>query len=174
MREALRGEDQEEYFQVLARAELLLPVSGDTPDGGPMGWGTWTTGGRTHVLAFTSAASLQACLAQHAGSTRLVPFQELAASWPNVDWWLAVNPGLPIEGYLPAWFVAQLARGDVRLPGRTMGARARLERAETAARARATAAVPGRIPHSEAGYAVPPASVPAPPASAPPIGRAHV
>ncbi|MDR7279679.1 SseB family protein [Catenuloplanes atrovinosus] len=149
MREALRKEDQEAYFQVLARTELLLPVSGDTPAGGPLSWGTWTTGGRTHVLAFTSAAALRACLAQHAGSTRHVPYQELAAGWPNVDWWLAVNPGLPIEGYLPAWFVAQLARGDVRLPGRTMGARARLMKAESANRARATASVPGMMRPSE-------------------------
>ncbi|GAB7040884.1 MULTISPECIES: SseB family protein [Catenuloplanes] len=149
MREALRKEDQEAYFQVLARTELLLPVSGDAPAGGPPSWGTWTTGGRTHVLAFTSAAALAACLAQHAGSTRHVAYRDLASGWPNEDWWLAVNPGLSIEGYLPAWFVAQLASGDVRLPGRTMGARARLMKADSANRARATASVPGMTRPSE-------------------------
>ena len=73
-------------------------------------------------------AAVRACLAQNAGPTRRVPYTDLAHDWPNPEWWLAVNPGLPIEGYLPAWFVTQLAKGDVRLPGRTMGARARLER----------------------------------------------
>ena len=50
-----------------------------------------------------------------------MPYGELANSWPNLEWWLAVNPGLPIEGYLPAWFVAQLSRGDLRLPTRGPG-----------------------------------------------------
>ncbi|BCB86411.1 hypothetical protein Psuf_037240 [Phytohabitans suffuscus] len=160
MREALRGSDQEEYFRVLARAELLLPVSADSITGqSPVGWGTWTTSGRTHVLAFTSGVALQACLAENAGSARRMAYQELAAAWPNLEWWLAVNPGLPIEGYLPAWFVTQLARGDVRLPGRSMAARARMEKAESAARARATAVVPGRI--------APPGAEPTSPASGP-------
>ncbi|MEO3923868.1 SseB family protein [Micromonosporaceae bacterium B7E4] len=147
MRDALRAGDQELYFRILARTDLLLPVSAEALAGrAPMGWGTWTTGGRTHVLAFTSTAALRACLAENAGSTRRAPYPELATAWPNPEWWLAVNPGLPIEGYLPAWFVSQLSRGDVRLPGRSMGARARLEQVERAARARATAAVPRRPP----------------------------
>ncbi|GIG90948.1 SseB family protein [Plantactinospora endophytica] len=145
MRDALRAGDQELYFRILARTDLLLPVSADALAGrAPMGWGTWTTGGRTHVLAFTSTAALHACLAENAGSTRRAAYPELATGWPNPEWWLAVNPGLPIEGYLPAWFVSQLSRGDVRLPGRSMGARARLEQVERAARARATASVPRR------------------------------
>lgn len=122
MRDALRTEDQELYFRILARTELLLPVSSEAIAGrAPMGWGTWTAGDRTHVLAFTSPEAMHACLAEHAGSARKIPYHELAAAWPNLEWWLAVNPGLPIEGYLPAWFVSQLARGDVRLPGRNSG-----------------------------------------------------
>lgn len=173
MRDALRAQDQELYFRILTRVELLLPVSAEALAGqAPMGWGTWTTGDRTHVLAFTSITALRASLGENAGTSRRVPYADLAADWPNHEWWLAVNPGLPIEGYLPAWFVAQLSRGDVRLPGRTMGARARLERAETAARARASATVPGRdAPVSPApGEPVSPAfggSASAPPPAAP-------
>ncbi|WP_051366291.1 SseB family protein [Hamadaea tsunoensis] len=91
--------------------ELVLPVSPDAAGGGasPSGWGTWTTDHRTHVLAFTSPQAMQACLAQNAGSARRIPYLRLAEQWPNHEWWLAVNPGLPIEGYLPSWFVAQLA-----------------------------------------------------------------
>ncbi|MPZ25792.1 MAG: hypothetical protein GEV12_04915 [Micromonosporaceae bacterium] len=144
MREALRADDQELYFQILARVELLLPISSEAIAGRvPMGWGTWTAGERTHVLAFTSSEAMHACLAEHAGSARKIPYYELAAAWPNLDWWLAVNPGLPIEGYLPAWFVSQLARGDVRLPSRAPGAQSRAERAETLGRA-ATAHPLGR------------------------------
>ena len=143
LRDALRAGDQERYFQILSRVDLMLPVSSEALAGrAAMGWGTWTTGGRTHVLAFTSAEAMRACLAEHAGSARRVPYAELAGSWPDDEWWLAINPGLPIEGYLPAWFVSQLSRGgEVRLPGRTIGARARVE-AATAARVRGAAAVP--------------------------------
>src|ERR687889_1071138 len=119
MRDALRTDDQESYFRILAGVDLLLPVSADALAGlAPLGWGTWSTGGRTHVLAFTSPSALQACLADYTGSARRVAYGELAETWPNLEWWLAVNPGLPIEGYLPAWFLAQLSRGDVRLPKR--------------------------------------------------------
>ena len=119
MREALRTDDQESYFRILAGVDLLLPVSAEALAGlAPVGWGTWSTGGRTHVLAFTSPSALQACLADYSGSARRVAYKELANTWPNLEWWLAVNPGLPIEGYLPAWFVAQLSRGDLRLPSR--------------------------------------------------------
>nr|BFE77205.1 hypothetical protein GCM10020092_105060 [Actinoplanes digitatis] len=52
------------------------------------------------MLAFTSPAALQACLADYTGSARRVAYAELADTWPNLEWWLAVNPGLPIEGYL--------------------------------------------------------------------------
>src|SRR5215475_6798175 len=125
MRDALQVSDQEQYFRILGRTELLLPVSADALAGrAPMGWGTWNSGGRTHVLAFPSAETMRICLAENAGSARKVAYHELASAWPNHEWWLAVNPGLPIEGYLPPWFVGQLARGDVRLPGRA-SARAR-------------------------------------------------
>ncbi|MEW2441491.1 SseB family protein [Micromonospora marina] len=165
MRDALRAQDQQQYFRALTRVDLLLPVA----SGPTAGWGTWTSGGRTHVLAFTSVAALRTSLGENAGPTRRVAYPDLAAGWPNPEWWLAVNPGLPIEGYLPAWYVAQLSRGDVRLPGRTMGARARLERVENATRG-ARNTVPGAAPRPPA-VPVPPAAVtpaPVPPAVVPP------
>ncbi|MEU5779767.1 SseB family protein [Micromonospora lupini] len=177
MRDALRANDQELYFRLLSRTDLLLPVSTPVPPGqASAGWGTWTTGGRTHVLAFTSAAALRACLGEHGGTNRRVPFTDLALGWPNHEWWLAVNPGLPVEGYLPAWFVSQLSRGDVRLPGRAMGARARLERAETLARSRA--GTTGRDASPTTGFVPPPPPVadptppgrPAPTTAVPPVG----
>jgi hypothetical protein len=157
MRDALRVDDQELYFRILSRTELLLPISSDAIAGrAPMGWGTWTVGGRTHVLAFTSAEAMHACLAEHAGSARKIPYYELAAAWPNLEWWLAVNPGLPIEGYLPAWFISQLARGDVRLPGRNRQAQEDpSDRAETLSRAAATATPLQRIERLEARARVP-------------------
>lgn len=170
LRDALEAEDQERYFQLLARLELLLPVSSDELAGrAPAGWGTWTAGDRTHVLAFTSPEAMHACLADHAPSARRVPYHELAAAWPNLEWWLAVNPGLPIEGYLPAWFVSQLARGDVHLPGR--GGAAPAERAQTLGRARVPA--PAQRQPPDPAPVAPPDRVaePAPMAEAAPVAE---
>ena len=162
MRDALAAADQDGYFRILARTELLLPVSAEALAGrAPMGWGTWTTGNRTHVLAFTSPAAMRLCLNEPYGSYRSVPFSTLAHEWPNHEWWLAINPGLPIEAYLPAWFIAQLVRGEVRLPGRT-GARARMAQSDL------TAAINGRLRAAERNRtATPPRAVP-PPAPPPP------
>ncbi|WP_327007009.1 hypothetical protein OHA72_06850 [Dactylosporangium sp. NBC_01737] len=190
MRDALRANDQEQYFRILARVDILLPIAPEGVQNGDSGWGTWTTEGRTHVLAFTSPEALRECLAGHPGTHRRVPFRDLTSIWPNVEWWLAVNPGLPIEGYLPSWFVTQITRGDVRLPGRTLGARARIEQA-AGSRARATAQVPVRsVPNQPApspierhrmkAESAPPAPTSAPPSptsappaptSAPPLGQ---
>ena len=69
LRDALRSGDQELYFRILSRIDLLLPVSADVLAGrAQIGWGTWTSGGRTHILAFTSPEAMSACLAEHAGT----------------------------------------------------------------------------------------------------------
>ncbi|WP_025273577.1 SseB family protein [Haloglycomyces albus] len=109
LREALRAEDQEGYFSILSQIELLLPVSQDDPSGVNASWATWTSDDRTHVLAFTSETAMNACLSGGAGPAKPHRLPALAAAWPNEQWWLAVNPGLPIEGYLPAWFVSELS-----------------------------------------------------------------
>ncbi|MFC4337349.1 SseB family protein [Salininema proteolyticum] len=111
LREALRAEDQDGYFQILSGTELFLPVAGEQAPDGSDSWATWTSDQRTHVLAFTSEAAMQSCLSA-AGPTpaKRLRFADLAAAWPDDQWWLAVNPGLPIEGYLPAWFVAETAQ----------------------------------------------------------------
>ncbi len=168
MRDALSAKDQESYFRILADVELMLPISADAVAGRvPMGWGTWSAGGRTHILAFTSAAALQACLADHAGSARRVTYRELASSWPNIEWWLAVNPGLPIEGYLPSWFLCQSARGDFRLPVR--GSRASVGTdADAATSSRAVADAPDAASAHRRSEGVEPAAGPSAAHNAPP------
>ncbi|WP_460546148.1 SseB family protein [Glycomyces halotolerans] len=118
LREALRADDQDGYFRILSQIELVLPLSYEDPNGlgGADTWATWTTDDRTHILAFTSETALSLCLRDNAGSSRRVRFNALADAWPDDEWWLAVNPGLPIEGYLPAWFVLQVAQGMTTVP----------------------------------------------------------
>jgi len=46
MRDVLRAGDQEHYFRILARLDLLLPVSADSAGRRSPGWGTWSSDGR--------------------------------------------------------------------------------------------------------------------------------
>ncbi|MEV0401108.1 SseB family protein [Actinoallomurus sp. NPDC050550] len=108
--DALRDGDQNAYFKLLSVAELVLPLPKVEPDPGQPAftWPTSTHEGRTHVLAYTSVEAARACLGPGYEHFVRMPLAEMANTWPDSDWWLAVNSGLPIEGYLPAWFVGQL------------------------------------------------------------------
>lgn len=120
LRAALQVGDEEGYFRVLAAAELLLPLYAD--ESAPhdpataRNWATWHHEDRTHVLAYTSE---QAMVTSFGG--QVVPYHragiaDVAAHWPDESWWLAVNPGLPIQGYLPAWFIGQLGQSEPQVP----------------------------------------------------------
>ena len=110
MRDALRVSDQEQYFRILARTDLLLPVYTNSLAGRtPMGWGTWNSGGRTHVLAFTSVDSMRLCLAEHAGSARKIPYDELATRVAQPRLVARGQPG-PADRGVPAAVVRRPAR----------------------------------------------------------------
>ncbi|MFV2171719.1 SseB family protein [Actinomadura sp. LOL_011] len=127
--ESVRAGDQEGYFRVLAGAELVLPVPPDAVDDvlantAQPTWPTQEEDGRVHVLTYTSAAAMRACLGPAYRHFMTLRFEDIAQSWPDAAWWLAVDvPGhgvadvaLPIEARLPSWFVRQVAEGDGRPP----------------------------------------------------------
>jgi hypothetical protein len=111
MRNALRTDDQESYFRILAGVDLLLPVSADALAGlAPLGWGTWSTGGRTHVLAFTSpSACRRAWPTTPARPAACVRGAGGHLAQPRM---VAGGQSRPADRGLPAaWVVAQLSRG---------------------------------------------------------------
>ncbi|KAB2371997.1 SseB family protein, partial [Actinomadura montaniterrae] len=128
LEESVRAGDQEGYFRILAGSELVVPVPDDAVDGVLAGrarpaWPTREEDGRVHVLAYTSAAAMRACLGPSWRHFMTLRFGDLAETWPDARWWLAVDapghPGgtpLPIEARMPAWFVRQVADGDGRPP----------------------------------------------------------
>ena len=119
MRDALRANDQELYFRVLARTELLLPVSAEALAGRHRGLGhldhRWPyPRAGLHLRRGAAGLPRRARRRQPAH-----PVRRSGRGWPNHEWWLAVNPGLPDRG-LPAGLVRRPA-----LPGRRPAARPR-------------------------------------------------
>ncbi|MFB4315098.1 SseB family protein [Actinomadura sp. 21ATH] len=129
LQEAVRSGDQEAYFRLLAGSELVIPVPPAQADEvladqARPSWPVQEEDGRTHVLAYTSAAAMRDCLGPAYRHYLRLRFTDLAETWPDARWWLAVDvpmPGtggavLPIEARLPAWFIRQVADGDARPP----------------------------------------------------------
>ncbi|GAA4617441.1 hypothetical protein GCM10023195_77920 [Actinoallomurus liliacearum] len=115
--EVLRAGDQNAYFRLLSVAELVVPVPQTEPDASGQPAFTWPTSvheGRTHVLAYTSVESARRHLGPGYEQFVRMSLVEMAQSWPDADWWLAVNSGMPIEAYLPAWFLNQITADQVR------------------------------------------------------------
>jgi hypothetical protein len=121
MREVLRDGDAESYFRVLADAELIVPVDPETVDAVLEGsvkpaWPTVEVDGRTSIPAYTSPPAMRTAADGRFQHFLKLKFAEIAEAWPEPDWWLVVDEGLPIQGHLPSWFVRQVAAGDPRPP----------------------------------------------------------
>ncbi|WP_433473798.1 SseB family protein [Spirillospora sp. CA-142024] len=128
LQETVRAGDQESYFRLIADSELVVPVPPEMVDGVLAGdtqpsWPTQEEDGRVHVLVYTSAAAMRACLGPSVQHFMTVRFGDIAETWPDARWWLAIDApargvgaALPIEARLPSWFVRQVAEGDGRPP----------------------------------------------------------
>ncbi|MDG4762758.1 SseB family protein [Solwaraspora sp. WMMD406] len=105
------GDDRQAYLTALASGPLLLPVPPPETDGGvsPAAWPTARLDGETHVLAFTSPEAIAACLPGQRVEYRLVSITDLASWWQDPQWWLAVDPGLPIGARVSGAELARLA-----------------------------------------------------------------
>jgi hypothetical protein len=122
LRDALREGDQDAYFAQVSGAELFVPLAPEDAEAvlanpSAFTWPTATREGRTHVLAYTSAEAGRTCLGPSYQHFFRMTLSDMARQWPDQEWWLALNSGLPIEGYLPAWFIGQLTAGIAPIPG---------------------------------------------------------
>ncbi|BCJ33285.1 hypothetical protein Athai_07880 [Actinocatenispora thailandica] len=97
--------DERRYVGLLLDAPLYLPASGDAA----AEFATVVVDGLVHLVAFTAPASGLGT----EGGYRATTYLDLAQRWPDPGWRLAVDPGTPIEAYLPA---PSAADGAVRLP----------------------------------------------------------
>ena len=112
MADALVRGDTPAYFQAVLDATLYLPAF---PGTGPQQVVTVTSGEDTYLLVFTSAEAMARQLVG-VPAFNTTSYRELADKWPNPAWLLAVDPELPIQGYMPIETVAEGAAGRVQLP----------------------------------------------------------
>jgi hypothetical protein len=111
---ALAG-DRREYFRILASADLYLPqLAGDEP--GEQRLITGELFGQTMLPVFTSVEALALQAGEAADAYTVTSYSELRHKWPDPGLRLAVNPGLPLDAYVPIEAVAGAAAGEVTVP----------------------------------------------------------
>lgn len=123
---ALSPRDYPRYFRVLTTIDLLQPLGpprGDDPQDRQLI--TFEVAGQTILPVFTSFEAMGAGIEALAESGlvdadlvdagAVVRYPYLRESWPDSRWWLAVDPGLPVEAYLRVDAVDRALRDEVDL-----------------------------------------------------------
>ena len=107
--EALRTADTNACYEQFLAAELILPATGQAVEDPSLAEFTTTVvDGDTRVLAFTSPQAMTRAMGERAVLHRKSPFRELAADWPDPQWSLVINSGLPSEVRVDAVTLARL------------------------------------------------------------------
>jgi SseB protein N-terminal domain len=106
---ALRRGDTDKFLRLLISAELVLPVTEEAADRGPVPWSLTVLDDTTCVPAFTSPAALAVGTRQQARHYRTVSFRSLVASWPDPSYPMLLNPFTPLQSQLGAADLVALA-----------------------------------------------------------------
>lgn len=117
MVDALTRGDHRRYFELVGVTELLLPAfSEDSDEYFRQRFVAMEMCDLTYLPVFTSVESLVAFLGNTADAYNVTSYEELRQKWPVPDWRIAVNPGTPIDAYLPIDSVAEAAAGELTVP----------------------------------------------------------
>ena len=120
---AHQGQNSGACLALLKTTELALPISPEAAAGDePPRWATAAREDRTWVMAYTSVESMRTGTDGQAIHCRITSLVELAAGWPDPQWGLAVNPGMPMQILLESRTIARvaapaLALEQIMLPG---------------------------------------------------------
>ncbi|WP_432985996.1 SseB family protein [Dactylosporangium sp. CA-233914] len=97
MAAAVAARDELAYCRALSEEALYLPITPAAAAGRePVTLATSPAGGVTYVLAWTSAAALPAQIP----AVRRAPLFEIVHTIESLGWGIAVDPGLPLQGFL--------------------------------------------------------------------------
>jgi hypothetical protein len=112
---AAATDDRAEYFRLVAIADLYLPQLAGDPSG-EQRFVTIQAFGHTLLPVFTSVPALVAQMGDLVDGYTVTSYAELRRKWPDPAWRLAVNPGTPLDAYVPVDAVAAAAVGDADVP----------------------------------------------------------
>ncbi|WP_157441960.1 SseB family protein [Actinoplanes awajinensis] len=145
------ADERATYFQLIAVADLYLPQLTGDPSA-EQRFVTVHAFGHVFLPVFTSVEALGRRFGHAVDGYTVTSFAELRRKWPDPDWRLAVNPGTPIDAYLPVESLADAAVGDLAVPvlGELVTAAGEAVAAEDELRARQAA---GHYPDPDAALA---------------------
>ena len=107
-------DDRRAYFQVIAMSDLYLPqVAGD--DSPEQRFLTVHALDNVFLPVFTSVEALAGQYGHMINGYTVTTYAELRRKWPNPEWRLAINPGTPVDAYMPIEGVEEAATGDVEV-----------------------------------------------------------
>lgn len=107
---AYQAEETGACLALLRTTEFALPISAEAAAGNEAPrWATATRHDGTWLMAYTSVESMQAGTDGQATHCRIVSLVELAAGWPEPQWGLAINPGMPMQILLEPRTIARVA-----------------------------------------------------------------
>lgn len=107
---ACQAEDTATCLGLLRTTEFALPISAAAAAGSePPRWATANRQNRSWLIAYTSVESMTIGTDGEAAHCRITSLVELAAGWPDPEWGLVVNPGLPVQLMLEPGTVARVA-----------------------------------------------------------------
>lgn len=116
MATAAAENDRREFFRVLALADLYLPQRLADAGAVPQRLMTLELFEHTFLPVYTSVETMAAQLGGAADGYSVTNYAELRRKWPDPTWRLAVNPGSPIDAYVPIEAVEAAAVGDLEIP----------------------------------------------------------
>jgi len=107
---AYQGQDSGACLALLRTTEFALPISAEAAAGreAPR-WASAAREDGTWLMAYTSVESMQAGTDGAATHCRIISLVELAAGWPDPQWGLAINPGMPMQILLEPRTIARVA-----------------------------------------------------------------
>jgi len=113
---AYQAEESGACLALLRTTELALPISAEAAAGDePPRWATAAREDGTWLMAYTSVESMQTGTDGQATHCRISSLVELAAGWPDPQWGLAVNPGMPMQILLESRTIARVAAPGMAL-----------------------------------------------------------
>jgi len=104
------AEDTYTCLSLMRTTEFALPITAAAAAGeeAPR-WATADRADGVWLIAYTSVESMATGTGGAVEHCRVQSLVEIAAAWPDLEWGLAVNPGLPVQLLMPSGLVARLA-----------------------------------------------------------------